>query len=39
MKTTFRKLKPKIISYRKYENFSNAIYRDTPFRRAIGSSK
>ena len=39
IKTTFRKLKPKIISYRKYENFSNDIYRDTSFRRAIGSSK
>ena len=28
-KTTFRKLKPKIINYRKYKNFSNDIFRDT----------
>ena len=29
MKTAFRKLKPKIINYRKYKNFSNDIFRDT----------
>ena len=29
MKTTFRKLKLKIINYRKYKNFSNDIFRDT----------
>ena len=29
MKTTFRKLKPKIINYKKYKNFSNDIFRDT----------
>ena len=29
MKTTFRKLKPKIINFRKYKNFSNDIFRDT----------
>ena len=29
MKTSFRKLKPKIINYRKYKNFSNDISRDT----------
>ena len=29
VKTTFRKLKPKIINYRKYKNFSNDIFRDT----------
>ena len=29
MKTTFRKLKPKIINYRKYEHFSNDTFRDT----------
>ena len=28
MKTSFRKLKPKIINYRKYKNFSNDIFRD-----------
>ena len=27
--TTFRKLKPKIINYRKYKFFSNDIFRDT----------
>ena len=29
IKTSFRKLKPKIINYRKYKNFSNDISRDT----------
>ena len=29
MKTSFRKLKPKIINYRKYKNFSNDIFRDS----------
>ena len=29
MKTSFRKLKPKIINYRKYKNFSNYIFRDS----------
>ena len=29
MKTSFRKLKPKIINYRKYKKFSNDIFRDT----------
>ena len=29
MKTTFRKLEPKIINFRKYKNFSNDIFRDT----------
>ena len=29
MKTTVRKLKPKIMNYRKYKNFSNDIFRDT----------
>ena len=29
MKTTFRKLKPKIINYRKYKHFSNVVFRDT----------
>ena len=29
MKTTFRKLKPKIINYKKYKNVSNDIFRDT----------
>ena len=29
MKTTFRKLKPKIINYRKFKNFSSDIFRDT----------
>ena len=28
-RSTFRKLKPKIINYRKYKNFSNDIFRDT----------
>ena len=28
MKTSFRKLKPKIMNYRKYKNFSNDIFRD-----------
>ena len=30
MKTTFRKLKSKIINFRRYKNFSNDIFRDTP---------
>ena len=34
MKTTFRKLKSKIINYRKYKNFSNDFQRHS-FRRAI----
>ena len=29
MKTSFRKLKPKIINYRKYKNFLNDIFRDS----------
>ena len=29
MKTTFRKLKSKIINFRRYKNFSNDIFRDT----------
>ena len=29
MKTSFRKLKPKIINYRKYKKFLNDIFRDT----------
>ena len=29
MKTTFRKLEPTVINYRKYKNFSNDIFRDT----------
>ena len=29
MKTAFRKLKPKIINFKKYKNFSNYIFRDT----------
>ena len=29
MKTTFRKLKPTVINYRKYKKFSNDISRDT----------
>ena len=29
MKTNFRKLKQKIINYRKYKNFSNDIFRHT----------
>ena len=29
MKTTFRKLKSKIINFRRYKNFSNDILRDT----------
>ena len=29
MKTSFRKLKPKIINYRKYKHFSNDIFRDS----------
>ena len=29
VKTTFRKLKPKIICYRKYKHFSNYIFRDS----------
>ena len=29
MKTTFRKLEPKDLNYRKYKNFSNNIFRDT----------
>ena len=29
METNFRKLKPKIINYRKYKNFSNDIFRDS----------
>ena len=29
MKTTFLKLKPKIINYRKYEHFSNDTFKDT----------
>ena len=29
MKTSFRKLKQKIINYRKYKNFSNDIFRDS----------
>ena len=29
MKTTFCKLKPKIINFRKYKNFSNDIFRET----------
>ena len=29
MKTSFRKLKPKIINYRKYKNFSSDIFRDS----------
>ena len=29
METSFRKLKPKIINYRKYKNFSNDIFRDS----------
>ena len=29
MKTTFRKLKLKIINFRRYKNFSNDIFRDT----------
>ena len=29
MKTTFRKLKPKIIFYRIYKQFSNNTFRDT----------
>ena len=37
MKTTFRKLKPKIINYRN-KNFSNDIFKDTVFRRDIASS-
>ena len=29
IKTSFRKLKPKIINHRKYKNFSNDIFRDS----------
>ena len=29
MKTSFRKLKPKIINYKKYKNCSNDIFRDS----------
>ena len=29
MKTSFRKLKPKIINYRKYKHFSEDIFRDS----------
>ena len=29
MKTSFRKLKPKIINYRRYKHFSNDIFRDS----------
>ena len=29
MKTSFRKLKPKVINYRKYKNFLNDIFRDS----------